>query len=89
MRYGGRRNTGGRRRSTNLNRRRPDPFAGKDVIYLDYKEPKFLERFTNDQGKILPRRLTGLSAKNQRRVVEAVKRARYMAFLPYVGEGLK
>ncbi len=72
-----------------MSKRRPDPFAGKDAIYVDYKESKFLERFTNDQGKILPRRLTGLTAKNQRRVVEAIKRARYMAFIPFVGEGLK
>ena len=81
--------TGGRRRPNTAAKRRPDPFAGKDAIYIDYKDHKFLERFTNDQGKILPRRLTGLTAKNQRRVVEAVKRARYMAFLPFVGEGLK
>ena len=78
-----------RRPRNTVAKRRPDPFHGKDAIYVDYKESKFLERFTNDQGKILPRRLTGLSAKNQRRVVEAVKRARYMAFLPFVGEGLK
>ena len=79
----------GRRRRSSVLRRRPDPFTGKDVIYIDYKESKFLERFTNDQGKILPRRLTGLTAKNQRRLVEAIKRARFMAILPYVGEGLK
>jgi len=78
-----------RRRSNTAPKRRPDPFHGKDVIYLDFKNSKLLERFTNDQGKILPRRLTGLSAKNQRRVVEAIKRARYMAFMPYVGEGLR
>ena len=78
-----------RKRNANTGKRRPDPFGGKDVIYLDYKNHKFLERFTNDQGKILPRRLTGLTAKNQRRVVEAITRARYMAFLPFVGEGLK
>ncbi len=78
-----------RRRNANAGRRRPDPFHGQDAIYLDYKDSKILERFTNDQGKILPRRLTGLSAKNQRVVVEAIKRARYMAFIPYVGEGLK
>lgn len=83
-----RRRTGGRRRSK-VAKRRPDPFNGKDVIYIDYKESKFLERFTNDQGKILPRRLTGLTAKNQRRVVEAIKRARFMAYMPFVGEGLK
>ena len=78
-----------RRRPNTASKRRPDPFSGKDAIYIDYKDHKFLERFTNDQGKILPRRLTGLTAKNQRRVVEAVKRARFMAFLPFVGEGLK
>ena len=78
-----------RRRPALVLKRRPDPFGGKDVVYLDYKNHKFLERFTNDQGKILPRRLTGLTAKNQRRVVEAIKRARYMAFIPYVGEGLR
>lgn len=78
-----------RRRNAAMAKRRPDPFQGKDAIYVDYKESKFLERFTNDQGKILPRRLTGLTAKNQRRVVEAIKRARYMAFIPFVGEGLK
>ena len=82
------RKRGGRRRSK-ITKRRPDPFNGKDVIYIDYKESKLLERFTNDQGKILPRRLTGLSAKNQRRVVEAIKRARFMAYMPFVGEGLK
>jgi small subunit ribosomal protein S18 len=78
-----------RRRSSKVTKRRPDPFRGKDVIYIDYKESKFLERFTNDQGKILPRRLTGLSAKNQRSIVLAIKRARFMAFMPFVGEGLK
>ncbi|MDH7515182.1 MAG: 30S ribosomal protein S18 [Bacteroidota bacterium] len=77
------------RRGVAVARRRPDPFHGEDAVYIDYKDSKFLERFTNDQGKILPRRLTGLSAKNQRIVVEAIKRARYMAFLPFVGEGLK
>jgi small subunit ribosomal protein S18 len=78
-----------RRRTSAIAKRRPDPFRGKDAIYIDFKEHKFLERFTNDQGKILPRRLTGLTAKNQRRITEAIKRARFMAFLPYVGEGLK
>ncbi len=78
-----------RRRTSNVSKRRPDPFRGKDAVYIDFKEHKFLERFTNDQGKILPRRLTGLSAKNQRRVTEAIKRSRFMAYLPFVGEGLK
>ena len=78
-----------RRRPVTVAKRRQDLFRGKDVIYLDFKDQKLLERFTNDQGKILPRRITGLTAKNQRRVVEAIKRARYMAILPFVGEGLR
>jgi small subunit ribosomal protein S18 len=78
-----------RPRQNNVIKRRTDPFHGKDAIYLDFKDSKFLEKFMNDQGKILPRRITGLTAKNQRRVVEAIKRARYMAMLPYVGEGLR
>lgn len=77
------------RRKNEPVRKRRDPFGGKDAIYLDYKETKLLERLVNDQGKILPRRITGVSAKNQRRVTEAVKRARHMAFLPFVGEGLR
>lgn len=77
------------RRKSDMLRKRRDPFGGKDVVYLDYKETKLLERFINDQGKILPRRITGVSAKNQHRVTEAIKRARQMALLPFVGEGLK
>ncbi len=77
------------RRNKEPMRKRRDPFSGKDVYYIDYKETKLLERFINDQGKILPRRITGVSAKNQRRVTEAIKRARHMALLPFVGEGLK
>ena len=46
-------------------------------------------KFLNEQGKILPRRLTGTSQKYQRRVTQAVKRARHIALLPYVGDGLK
>ncbi len=77
------------RRKNEPVRKRRDLFNGKDVIYIDYKETKLLERFMNDQGKILPRRITAISAKNQRRVTEAIKRARHMALLPFVGEGLK
>ncbi len=77
------------KRKTETIRKRRDPFGGKELVYLDYKETKVLERFVNDQGKILPRRITGVSAKNQRRVNEAVKRARHMAMLPFVGEGLR
>ena len=57
--------------------------------YIDYKDPDFLMRFLNEQGKILPRRITGTSLKFQRRLSVAVKRARQIALLPYVGDLLK
>ncbi len=59
------------------------------IKYIDYKDPEFLKRFLNAQGKILPRRLTGNSLKFQRRVAQAVKRARHLALLPYVTDNLK
>ncbi len=57
--------------------------------YIDYKDPEFLKKFLNEQGKILPRRLTGTSLKFQRKVAQAVKRARHLALLPYVTDLLK
>ena len=59
------------------------------IKYIVYKDPDFLMRFLNEQGKILPRRLTGTSLKFQRRLSVAVKRARQIALLPYVGDLLK
>ena len=64
-------------------------FKKMGINYIDYKDPDFLMRFLNAQGKILPRRITGTSAKYQSRVNKAVKRARHLAILPYVGDMLK
>jgi len=64
-------------------------FRRSGIIYVDYKDPDFLMGFLNEQGKILPRRLTGTSLKFQRKVSVAVKRARHLALLPYVGDLLK
>ena len=64
-------------------------FKRSGIKYVDYKDPDFLNRFINEQGKILPRRLTGTSLKYQRKVAVAVKRARHLALLPYVGDLLK
>jgi|TARA_B110000196_G_scaffold143955_1_gene124607 small subunit ribosomal protein S18 len=64
-------------------------FKKMGIKYIDYKDPDFLMRFLNEQGKILPRRLTGTSLKFQRRLSVAVKRARQIALLPYVGDLLK
>ena len=56
---------------------------------IDYKDPNFLLRFVNEQGKLLPRRLTGTSTKYQKKVSQAVKRARHLALMPYVADLLK
>ena len=59
------------------------------IKYIDYKDASFLMRFLNEQGKLLPRRITGNSLKFQRKVAQAVKRARQIALLPYVSDLLK
>ncbi|MEY3050586.1 MAG: hypothetical protein RLY31_371 [Bacteroidota bacterium] len=59
------------------------------IKYIDYKDSDFLLQFVNEQGKLLPRRITGNSLKYQRRVATAVKRARHLALLPYVTDLLK
>ncbi len=64
-------------------------FLKMRMKHIDYKDPDFLLRFLNDQGKILPRRLTGNSVKFQRKLAQAVKRARLLALLPYVADGMK
>ncbi|MCB9249041.1 MAG: 30S ribosomal protein S18 [Ignavibacteriales bacterium] len=57
--------------------------------YIDYKDSKKLQKFISDQGKIIPRRITGLSAKQHRELVRAIKRARQVAILPFVSEAVK
>ena len=64
-------------------------FKKAGIKYVDYKDAEFLKRFLNEQGKILPRRLTGTSLKFQKKVSQAVKRARHLALLPYVTDLLK
>ncbi|HPX06296.1 MAG TPA: 30S ribosomal protein S18 [Tenuifilaceae bacterium] len=64
-------------------------FKKNGIKYVDYKDAEFLKKFLNEQGKILPRRLTGTSLKYQRKVATAVKRARHLAILPFVTDLLK
>lgn len=64
-------------------------FRKAGIKYIDYKNPEFLLKFLNEQGKILPRRLTGNSLKYQKKLAQAVKKSRHLAFLPYVADGLK
>lgn len=64
-------------------------FKKSGIRFIDYKDASFLLKLLNEQGKILPRRISGTSAKYQSRVNKAVKRARHIAVLPYVGDMLR
>lgn len=64
-------------------------FKKAGIKYIDYKDPDFLLKFVNEQGKILPRRITGTSLKYQRRLAIAIKRARHLALMPFVTDGLR
>jgi len=64
-------------------------FKKYGIKHIDYKDPDFLLQFVNEQGKILPRRITGNSLKYQKKVAVAVKRARHLALMPYVTDLLK
>ncbi|MDR9374617.1 MAG: 30S ribosomal protein S18 [Schleiferiaceae bacterium] len=70
-------------------RQKFDRFKRYSIKYVDYKDPEWLAQFLNEQGKILPRRITGTSLKYQRKVAKAVKRARTIALLPFVTDNLK
>ncbi len=71
------------------NRKKYCRFKKNGIRYIDYKDANFLLKFINEQGKLLPRRITGTSLKYQRKVAQAVKRARHIALLPYVTDSLK
>ena len=64
-------------------------FKKNGIRYIDYKDPDFLMKFINEHGKILPSCLTGNSWKYQKKVAQAIKRARHIALLPYLGDALK
>lgn len=83
------RTKGGRPASSGrpFRRRKVDPFVQDPNLKIDYKDPRLLRRFLTDTGKILPRRLTGLTAANQRTIARAIKRARILGLLPFVARG--
>jgi len=64
-------------------------FTENDVLYIDYKDVKMLQRYVTEQGKVIPKRITGTSAKYQRQLTIAIKRARYMALLPFVSDTVR
>lgn len=65
-------------------RRKTCPFAGPNAPTIDYKDVRLLGRFVSERGKIVPSRITAVSAKKQRRLAQAIKRARYLGLLPYL-----
>jgi small subunit ribosomal protein S18 len=67
-----------------MNNTKQDYFNANNIKFIDYKDVENLKKFTNPNGRIMPRKRTGLTAKNQRSLAEAIKRARFMALLPYV-----
>jgi small subunit ribosomal protein S18 len=68
----------------NSRRRRSSKLSAEKIDYIDYKDLKLLQSFLTENGKILPARLSGVSALQQRKISEAIKRARTIALLPYV-----
>jgi small subunit ribosomal protein S18 len=64
-------------------------FTQNNVKYIDYKDVKLLQKYITEQGKIIPKRITGTSSKYQRELSVAIKRARHMALLPYVSDTVR
>jgi small subunit ribosomal protein S18 len=73
----------------NESRKKYCRFKKAGIKYIDYKDPDFLLKFVNEQGKMLPRRITGTSLKYQRRLSRSIKKARHLALLPFVTDSLK
>ncbi len=64
-------------------------FTQNNILYIDYKDVKLLQKFITEQGKIIPKRITGTSSGYQRELAIAIKRARHMALLPYVSDTVR
>ena len=76
--------TGGGARRPFYRRRKTCPFSGDNAPVIDYKDVRLLQRFISERGKIVPSRITAVSAKKQRELAKAIKRARFLGLLPYV-----
>ena len=74
---------GGGSRRPFFRRRKTCPFSGREAPKIDYKDVRLLQRYTSERGKIVPSRITGTKAHYQRQLSKAVKRARFLALLPY------
>jgi small subunit ribosomal protein S18 len=76
--------SGGGARRPFYRRRKTCPFSGDNAPVIDYKDTRLLQRFISERGKIVPSRITAVSAKKQRELSKAIKRARFLGLLPYV-----
>jgi len=83
-RFGGGGGGGGGSRRPFFRRRKSCPFSGPNAPVIDYTDVKLLSRFISERGKIVPSRITAVSSKKQRELAKAIKRARFLALLPYV-----
>jgi small subunit ribosomal protein S18 len=75
--------------NTQIRKKRNCRFCENKETYIDYKDEKKLHRFVTEQGKIIPKRITGTCAKHQRQLVQAIKRARHLALLPFVSDTIR
>lgn len=76
--------TGGGQRRPFFRRRKTCPFSGPNAPKIDYKDVRLLQRYISERGKIVPSRITAVSAKKQRELAKAIKRSRFLGLLPYV-----
>jgi small subunit ribosomal protein S18 len=67
-------------------RKKTDPLKSRNITFIDYRDTRLLTRFVNEQGKILPSRITGVTSKMQRKITQAIKRARHLGLMPFVSE---
>ncbi|NJM34755.1 MAG: 30S ribosomal protein S18 [Rhodomicrobium sp.] len=77
-------NAGSPARKVFQRRRKTCPFSGDGAPKIDYKDVKLLQRFTSERGKIVPSRITAVSARKQRELAKAIKRARFLGLMPYL-----
>ncbi len=78
-----------RREKENKKRRKVCFFTENKIKYIDYKDERLLRKFVNERGKIVSRKISGTSAKYQRQLATAIKRARHLALLPFVAENMR
>jgi small subunit ribosomal protein S18 len=77
------------RQDQQVKKRRSCRFCDNKETYIDYKDERRLSRFISEQGKIIPKRISGNCARHQRQLVQAVKRARHLALIPFVSESIR